>query len=439
MKAVVIISIISNMIFSNHLAFSQTQNSDSSNTKAFHCASNYVESFNKKKTVHLEDFFTTYYENPDLERRLKIERSLKKSWGKLIPDRVVYDSENEIIMLVQAIKTPKSYLLFDIKLKENIPDKVEYFTRTGISKPEGRISLSIGVAAMHYADRSIPINDAVIQETVNEIAGAYNFHYFSPEIGERISTMLIDNLNSGKYDQISKAGRLADSITTDILKLQFDSHSWVEANRRMLQFDSIAGPSQNYGFKEVKILDGNNGYLKVDEFSPFIEAQDIAIHALDSLANCNSLILDLRNNYGGYPEMIQFLSSYFFPTPIKINTLYDRNENIVNEIWTLVSIPGKRFPDSIPVIILTSNQTASAAEGFVNLFKKTKRAIIIGEPTNGAHHPAKEIIVNSLFVVSIPYLRGDEIDLPEGKGITPDILVPTEMALEKAIEYLRNQ
>ncbi len=137
--------------------------------------------------------------------------------------------------------------------------------------------------------------------------------------------------------------------------------------------------------------------------------------------------------------MIQFLSSYFFPIPTKINTLYDRNGNIVDEIWTHESIPGKRFSDSLPVIILTSNNTASAAEGFVSFFKKNNRAIIIGETTKGARHPAKEIVINSLFVVSIPYLKGDEKSIVEGKGIIPDINIPAGRALKKAIEYVSKE
>ena len=111
-------------------------------------------------------------------------------------------------------------------------------------------------------------------------------------------------------------------------------------------------------------------------------------------------------------------------------------ENIVEEIWTLDSIPGKRFPDSLPVLILTSNLTASAAEGFVNFFKKSNRAIIIGDTTNGAHHPAKEIAIDPLFVISIPYLRGANKDIIEGEGIIPDINVNADVALEQAIEYI---
>lgn len=439
MKAKLIISIITNLILLHNCTFSQQVISISSNTKAYKCILDYIESFNNKNNEKLSTFFNSYYESPDLGRRLELENSLRKSWGKLKQYRVIYDTENEVILLLQASKMPQSYLLFNIKLNDKTPDKIEFFTRTGIPKPEGSTTLLTDEQAMYFADRSVPVEERIIQQTVHETANAFDTYYYIPGIGKRISAMLIENLNSRKYFHLTKAGRLADSITEDVHKLYFDSHSWIEANRRLLPYDSVAGPSQNYGFESVKILMGNIGYIKFNEFSPLKEAQEIASRALDTLSDCKSLIFDLRDNYGGYPEMTQFLSSYFFSIPIKINTLYDRNGNIVNEIWTLDSIPGKRFSDTFPVIILTSEQTASAAEGFVSFFKKTKRAMIIGEPTNGAYHPAKEIVINSLFVVSVPFLRGEAIDLREGDGIPPDITVSSEIALEKALEYLRNQ
>lgn len=414
---------------------SQPKPSISSETESFKCAIDYIESFNKD-IQQLEKFYISYYENPDIERSLEIESTHKESWGKLTPTQIAYDSDNEIILLVKAKKMPNDHLVFDFKLRENMPDKIEFFTRTGISIDGPKNQDLSSEYVMYIADRAVRINDSLIQQTVNEIAKGYDTYYLIPEIGKNISTMLIDNLKKEKYSQITKAGRLADSIQKDILEVHFDLHSWVEANRGMLSYDSIAGPSENFGFEEVKRMEGNVGYIKLNEFSQLEEAQVIASQALDSVSNCKILFFDLRDNYGGYPEMLQFLSSYFFQVPTIITTLHDRNGNIVDEIWTLDSIPGKRFNDSFPVIILTSNRTASAAEGFVNFFKKNKRALIIGETTKGAGHPAKEIVINQSFVVSIPFLRVDESDRTEGEGIIPDIQVRADKSLKKAIKHI---
>jgi hypothetical protein len=388
-------------------------------------------------TIQLDEFFTVYYGDIDNERRFNIERSLKKSWGKLELSRVIYDADYEIIVLIQASNMPSSVLLFDIKIGENTPNKIEYFARTGIPRRDNGTSSITDREVLYFADRSIPMADTAIYKTVFDIAKAFSNHYYIPEIGDSISSLLMENLDNGKYNRLSKAGRLADSLLTDILRVHFDSHTSVEVDRHLLSIDSLTGPSQDYGFETIEIIEDNVGYIKLNEFSPGKAAQDRAQRIFDSVSVCNSLILDLRDNVGGYPEMTQFISGYFYSTPVKINNLYDRDGNIVDEMWTQDRIPGDRFSDSVPVVILTSKQTASAAEGFVYLFKKTGRATIVGEPTYGAHHPAKELVINPLFVVSIPFMRGDEIDLAEGEGISPDILVPSEKALGRAVEYLK--
>jgi hypothetical protein len=364
MKTKRIFTLLTGLTFLINHSCAQNETSYSSNTLAYQCVINYIEAFNSNHE-QLGNHFISYYENPDIERRLEVESSLQTSWGKLKPHQVIFDSDREIVLLVMAEKIPKDYLLFDLTLSKNMPGKIESFTRTGISIPPKEWAYELE-DVMYLADRAVRINDSIIQQTVEGIAKAYDTNYFIPESGKSISTMLINNLSKGKYSQITKAGRLADSIMEDIHEVHFDLHSWVEANRRMLPYDSVAGPADNFGFEKIEKMKGNVGYIKLNEFSPLLEAQVIAGHALDSVSNCKALIFDLRDNHGGYPQMIQFLSGYFFPVPTKINTLYDRNGNIVDELWTQDSIPGKRFNDAFPVIILTSKQTASAAEGFVN-------------------------------------------------------------------------
>lgn len=434
MKANLILIVTISFFFLCQSLFSQPRISDSLQTKAFKCAINYLESFNNKNIKLLERFIDRYYFNPNLNKKIESELQLKKTWGKLTLIDVAYNMEDEVIILISASKMPNSSLIFDIKL--NNSNKIDFFTRSGVNRQEVQ-SPSIE-DIINIADRSIPINDSIINQTVKHIAEAYATYYFIPEMGNNISITLCENSKSGKYNKLSKVGSLADEIKKDILETHFDSHSWVEANRRLLPYDSVSGASQNYGFEIAQILDNNIGYIKMNEFNPLKEAQVVAGKILDSLAKCKALILDLRTNTGGYPEMIQFLSSYFFKSPTKINTLYDRDGIIVNEIWTLENIPGEPFNESFPLYILTSNKTASAAEGFVDFFKVNKRAIIIGETTNGARHPAKEISINSLFVISIPFLRGEKHSIPE-QGIIPDIIVPEDNALDKAIELAKNK
>jgi hypothetical protein len=404
-----------------------------SNSEALRCLTRYIEAMNSQQDRDLLSFFAAYYGNSDHTKRLELEASLKMIWRQLTAVKIAYDSEKETILLISSPKVPDSYLVFDLKLTGN--GRIEFFTRTGVKKrPEGEpVSIQEIVA---IADRAVPINDSVIEQSTMEIAEAYDAQYFIPETGRRISRMLIDNLGSGKYSRIRKAREFADSLKEDILKLHFDSHSWIEADRKLLP-EYLASPSShNFGFERVEILDGNIGYIKFNEFNPQREAQAAADQALGSVADCIGLILDLRDNVGGYPGMIKFIAGHFFSKPTKVNTLFDRNGRAVEEIWTMEDNSGRKFGDNFPLAILTSKRTASAAESFVNFFKKQRRATIIGETTAGARHPAKEIRIGTLFTVSIPILRGEE-DAVEGQGIVPDIPVQDGKALDEAVKLIR--
>lgn len=316
MRVKLILNLFACLTLACHSELSQPSYPGSSNTQALECALNYIASFNKKSTKHIDEFITKYYGNNNHERRLKIEESLKKSWGKLELSRIIYDSDNEIILLIRASKMPNSVLLFDIKIRENTPNKIEYFARTGIPIPENRTSSINDREVFYFADRSIPIDDTMINQTVVDIAFAFSSYYYIPEIGDKISSRLMENMNQGKYSQLSKAGKLADSLQADILSVHFDSHTSVEVNRHLLFLESLTDQSLDYGFETVEIIDDNVGYIKLNEFSPIKEAQNRAQRVFDTVLGCNSLILDLRNNVGGYPEMTQFVSGYFFSNPV---------------------------------------------------------------------------------------------------------------------------
>ncbi len=67
----------------------------------------------------------------------------------------------------------------------------------------------------------------------------------------------------------------------------------------------------NYGFTEIKVLEGNIGYLNLPCLQILNIGKEIATSAMNFLSNTNAIIIDLRTNGGGVPSMVQLLSSYF--------------------------------------------------------------------------------------------------------------------------------
>jgi hypothetical protein len=188
----------------------------------------------------------------------------------------------------------------------------------------------------------------------------------------------------------------------------------------------------NFGFETVKILEGNIGYLKLNNFYDTEYASETAVAAMNFVSNADSIIFDLRQNSGGSWKMIQLISSYLFnPEPVHLSGFYWRPEDKYTQNWTLPYVPGKRNPDA-EVFILTSSGTHSAAEEFSYNLKHLKRATLVGEVTVGGAHPGDFKAVNNDFVLFIPYGRSTNPITNtnwEGVGVIPDIEVPTADAL----------
>ena len=239
------------------------------------------------------------------------------------------------------------------------------------------------------------------------------------------------------------------SVTNDLMSVHKDLHlsvrfnpNWVrdEKNRKELDDEAIRlqqrrSRTMNYGFNEIKILPGNIGYLKLNEFSYDTGAQAAAVGAMSFLANADALIIDLRTNGGGSPEMVQFLCSYFLDQPRQhLNSFSYKDKDKLTQYWTYTYLPGKRL-DTADLYLLTSGQTFSAAEEFAYNLKNLKRAVVIGETTGGGAHDNKFVILTDNFMMSLPFARAvNPITKTnwEEVGVEPDVKVAQDKALEKA-------
>jgi retinol-binding protein 3 len=116
----------------------------------------------------------------------------------------------------------------------------------------------------------------------------------------------------------------------------------------------------NYGFNKIDILDGNIGYMNILGFFPFDEATEKAIASFYYLSNTRALIIDLRENTGGYSPLANFVLSYFFDKqPVKFLENVFRDKKKIEQIWSSFYIPGRRYLAK-PVYVLTSSGTFSA-------------------------------------------------------------------------------
>ncbi|HUU29892.1 MAG TPA: S41 family peptidase [archaeon] len=288
------------------------------------------------------------------------------------------------------------------------------------------------------------------QEAIRIVVGFLNDNYVFPDSGEIIGAELLKRYKDGRYASKMTAEKFARMIDSELEEISRDKHLALfldpAMNRGLREEqDEDNYPDEdmleeerrnNYGFKQAVILEGNVGYLDLRIFFEPKSAAPSAVAAMGFLANCDALIIDLRNNGGGWGEMVAFLSSYFFSADslIQLSSVYSRPDNKTYQSWTAPYVPGKRLITT-PVYILVSKSTFSAAEEFCYNLKHLGRATLVGETTRGGAHPISYKPVGEKFVLMIPEMTSINPVTGsnwEGVGVEPHIKTSSDKALEVA-------
>lgn len=288
------------------------------------------------------------------------------------------------------------------------------------------------------------------------IARLDSFYVF-PDVAKRMGDSLRARLRRGAYDAYSNGMAFALRLNDELRELGHDKHlsmrysvrpipprpaspqapSPEEIAREREQMDGI-----NCGFEKAERLEGNIGYLKFDMFADPDVCGPTASAAMNFLAGTRALIIDLRENGGGAPRMVAYVSSYLFDTRTHLNDLWTRRTDSTEQFWTRDSVPGRRFGGEKPVYVLTSAQTFSGGEEFTYNLKNLKRATIVGETTGGGAHPVRGQRIDEHFMIGVPFARAiNPITHTnwEGVGVEPDVKVPASEALATALRLARER
>ncbi len=298
------------------------------------------------------------------------------------------------------------------------------------------LTLLIGSSS---AQSPASIDAAIRTEVIESAIKALNDAYVFPEVAAKMEQAIRHRVAQKEYDNITDAAQFAIKLTNDLQAVSKDKHLRVvlsQASRFGLnqQQQREAAVKRNFGFEKAERLSGNVGYIDLRGFEPAGLAGETATAAMNFLANTDALIFDLRQNGGGDPAMVAFLTSYLFNKRTHLNSIYSRPANSTQDFWTREDVPGKKFGDK-PVFVLTSNRTFSAAEEFSYNLQSLKRATIIGETTGGGAHPVQPRQLGKLFTITVPFARSiNPITKTnwEGTGVKPDVAVSADKALKVA-------
>ena len=287
----------------------------------------------------------------------------------------------------------------------------------------------------------------ILGKIIEKIENIYPF----PEISAKIVTGLETQVSDGYYDDVNSPIEFATQLSSSLENLSKDKHldliynpdlakALLEESFPSSDFTEEEAKTEiwnNYGFKELKILDGNIGYLNLSVFFATDYAGKMADISMSYFSNCRALIIDLRENGGGWGDMVDYLLGYLIDNKeqLVLNISESKLDSTVYSEVVPAYVPGKKLV-SIPIYILTSQSTASAAEAFTTHLKYfNNNTTIVGKKTSGAENPVEHIAIDENFVLQIPAWKKIYSKNPvvwEGIGVTPDIEVEPDNALVTA-------
>jgi carboxyl-terminal processing protease len=169
---------------------------------------------------------------------------------------------------------------------------------------------------------------------------------------------------------------------------------------------------------------GKIAVLRIDAFTQSV-ALDFSKTLPSVLEDAEGVVLDLRSNGGGDAEAMADVASLFLEDGTNLGKFADRSgasfelQTFSKRLWRVPNL----LPTKLPLVVLTSENTSSAAEILVAALQVKNRARVIGTETCGCvlairnRHALPDGGV--LDVSEFDYRTAGGVRL-EGVGVRPD-------------------
>ncbi len=246
--------------------------------------------------------------------------------------------------------------------------------------------------------------------------------------GQDVSNMTLDQAVA------AIRGQKGTTVKLTILPKGASSTSDVSIVRGLIEVKSV-----NWSIKN-----GNIGYVRISQFSD--DTVSLMQQALNSFKkqNVKGVILDLRDNPGGYLTGAQDVASMFISKGIVVS-----EKDKQGQVTSLFATGNVILPQT-PLVVLVNGGSASAAEIVSGAIQDDKRGTLVGEKTfgKGSVQDVLDLVGGSSLKVTIAHWLTPKGHMIDKKGIEPDVIVPLSSAdaaagkdpqLDKAISILNGQ
>lgn len=197
----------------------------------------------------------------------------------------------------------------------------------------------------------------------------------------------------------------------------------VELTRKVVTIDSVI--SKEYH---------NVGYIQIQTFSATTSKQ-VKEKIKGFGDNIDSVVIDLRNNTGGYLSAAYEIADYFVQKGKPIYQLKDKNNKV-----TKYNAKSNVLKDFKGISVLINNYSASASEVLTLALKESSNATIVGTKSygKGTVQETDNLSSGAMVKYTTAYWLSPNGNSINGIGINPDIEVKdTDKQLDTAVNLFR--
>jgi carboxyl-terminal processing protease len=223
------------------------------------------------------------------------------------------------------------------------------------------------------------------------------------------------------------------------VRLVIYREAWEETKEFSITREVIEVPSLKW-----KTLEENIAYIQLYQFSEkaSFDFRTAAIEILNSPAQ--KIILDLRNNPGGYLEVAQDIAGYFLERG-EIVAIEDFGEEEKKEYLA----EGVAWFAEYPMVILINEGSASGSEILAGALRDNRQILLIGEKSfgKGSVQELESLKDDSSLKITIAKWLTPKGDSITDVGLEPDIKIEMtsedyeqgkDPQMDKAIEIIKN-
>lgn len=235
------------------------------------------------------------------------------------------------------------------------------------------------------------VKDTATVIHVLENGPAYRAGLYS---GDKILALDTTAIVKASTDRIRELMRGPEKSTVDIVRLRFGANQadTVRVERAPVPLRSIEA-----GF----MIDAQTGYIRMNRFSATTHSE--FVDAVESLRRqgMKKLLLDLRNNGGGYLQQALLIVDEFLDGRQPVLSTKSRHRQFNN---SYNSSRNGRLHD-VPLMILVNQSSASASEIVAGALQDYDRALVVGRRTFGKGLVQQQFLLNDRSIIRVTTSR----------------------------------